>query len=126
MADSQGDLRVPEASDAVRPRSWALPGVVNLLMGAVAVIPVWFLVLFAVSYPFDALGITRRDPTENDGMLPWAIVLVPLWTAFLAMWIPANLLLRRRTGASRARYWTCAVLLVLAPTTALMCAIAVL
>ncbi|MFK4105529.1 hypothetical protein ACI2L1_36805 [Streptomyces sp. NPDC019531] len=125
MADFEGDLRVPEAPGVVRPRPWALPVVVNLVMGVVVVIPVWSLVLFAVSYRFAALGVTSGSPTENDGMLPWAIVLVLLWTAFLAMWIPANLLSRRRVGASRARYWACATLLVLVPTTVLTCGIAV-
>jgi hypothetical protein len=101
-------------------RTWAAPVVVNLALGIVAVIPVWALVLFAVNYPLAGLGITHREPTENDGMLPWLLVLVPVWAAFLGLWIPVNLAMRRKRDAAKRRYWTASSLLVLLPTVALM------
>ena len=101
-------------------RTWAVPVLVNLVLGAVAVIPVWGLVLFAVNYPLAGLGITHREPTENDGMLPWLLVLVPMWAAFLGLWIPVNLAMRRKRDAVKRRYWTASSLLVLLPAVALM------
>jgi hypothetical protein len=49
----------------------------NLLMGVPGVVPVWMLWYFAVNWPLEALGRTVREPTENDGMLPWLLLFRP-------------------------------------------------
>ncbi|MFB8772945.1 hypothetical protein [Streptomyces broussonetiae] len=59
-------------------RTWALPVVLNLAVGVVAVVPLAFLWFFLANFPLAALGLTSREPTENDGMLPWALVMVPM------------------------------------------------
>ncbi|WP_199830819.1 hypothetical protein [Streptomyces sp. MMG1533] len=96
--------------------SWVLPVTANLVLGVVAVVPLWLLMQFARNYPLAALGLTGREPTDNDGMLPWALLLVPMWAVFLGLWISVNLLMRERTGASTGRYWGWVVVVVLAPT----------
>ncbi|MGP4085800.1 hypothetical protein [Streptomyces sp. KR55] len=67
------------------------------MLGCIAVIPLWLLLLFAINFPLASLGVTRREPTENDGMLPWLILLVPLLSGLLALWWSLNALIRRRT-----------------------------
>jgi hypothetical protein len=97
-----------------------LPAVVNVGLGIVAVVPLWFLLMFAINFPLASVGLTSREPTENDGMLPWALLLVPLWALLLGLWIPVNLLLRDRTGLSGGRYWSLAALVSLSPMAVLM------
>ncbi|SDT12332.1 hypothetical protein SAMN05216371_1341 [Streptomyces sp. TLI_053] len=95
---------------------------VNLLLGLPAVVPVWLLWYFAVNWPLAELGWTRREPTENDGVLPWLMLAVPVLAVFAAVWWPANHLLRRRrrhryADPGRAgAYWTTSALLTLVPT----------
>lgn len=103
-----------------------LPAVVNVGLGIVAVVPLWLLLLFAVNFPLASMGLTSREPTENDGMLPWALLLVPLWALFLGLWIPVNLLLHDRTELPGARYWTLASLTALTPMAVLMVLIEIL
>ncbi|MET7288546.1 hypothetical protein [Streptomyces sp. NPDC005573] len=100
--------------------AWTVPVAVNLCLGIVGVIPVWGLVLFAVNFPLASLGITTGSATENDGMLPWLLVLVPMWAVLLGLWIPANIRMRRKRTAAGRRYWIYSSLLVLVPTVALM------
>ncbi|WP_232033253.1 hypothetical protein [Streptomyces lincolnensis] len=103
-----------------------MPALANLGLGIIAVVPLWFLLLFAVNFPLAGMGFTSREPTENDGMLPWALLLVPLWGLFLGMWIPVNLLMRDRSELSAGRYWSLASLVSLSPTVVLMVLIEIL
>ncbi|MFJ8430690.1 hypothetical protein ACIQ9P_05260 [Kitasatospora sp. NPDC094019] len=94
--------------------------VVNLLLGVPAVVPVWLLWYFAANWPLAGLGWTRREPTENDGMLPWFMLAVPVLAVFLAVWWSANHWLNRRRRradpAAAGPYWTTSALLTLVPT----------
>ncbi|MDY0815964.1 hypothetical protein [Kitasatospora purpeofusca] len=95
--------------------------VVNLLLGLPAVVPIWLLWYFAVNWPLAALGWTQGEPTENDGMLPWFILAVPVLSVFSGIWWLANHLLRRprhrhTEPAPAGAYWTTGALLTLVPT----------
>ncbi|MFF4759970.1 hypothetical protein [Streptomyces sp. NPDC001292] len=107
-------------------RAWAAPVIVNLVLGIVAVIPLWFLMMFLRNHPLAELGLTGRDPTDNDGVLPWMLLLVPMWAAFLGLWLPVNSLMRRKREVTRRRYWTFGSLVVLSPMATLLFLIAVL
>ncbi|MFD7904214.1 hypothetical protein ACFVSN_05475 [Kitasatospora sp. NPDC057904] len=93
----------------------------NLLLGLPAVVPVWLLWYFAANWPLAALGWTTREPTENDGVLPMLLVLVPVVGVFTLLWWLANRAVRRRTapGSGRA-YWPVSALLLLVPTLVLI------
>ncbi|WP_327066440.1 hypothetical protein [Kitasatospora sp. NBC_01302] len=98
--------------------------VLNLLLGVPAVVPVWLLWYFAVNWPLSALGWTSREPTENDGVLPMLVVLVPVVGVFTVLWWLANRAVRRRTAPGPARvYWPLSVLLLLVPTSVLIVAL---
>ncbi|CAL9469581.1 hypothetical protein SUDANB15_02789 [Streptomyces sp. enrichment culture] len=101
-------------------RRWGPSVAVNLVLGVVAVVPLWLSMMFAANYPLAELGLTSREPTDNDGMLPWAMLLAPLWAAFLALWIPVNALARPESGVSTRRYWAVGSGLVLTPMAVLM------
>ncbi|WP_437092710.1 hypothetical protein [Streptomyces sp. enrichment culture] len=100
-------------------RRWGPSVAVNLILGVVAVVPLWLSMMFAVNHPLAELGLTSREPTDNDGMLPWAMLLTPVWAAFLALWIPVNALARPESGVSTCRYWAVGAGLVLTPMAAL-------
>lgn len=97
-------------------RSWSGAFGANLLFGCVAVIPLWILWLFALNFPLAALELTQRSPTENDGMLPWLIVLVPLLTAVVAPWLLINAWIRRKSALRAGPYWTVSSAVILIPT----------
>ncbi|KAF3469611.1 hypothetical protein GL259_15235 [Streptomyces sp. Tu 3180] len=71
--------------------------------------------MFAVNHPLAELGLTTREPTDNDGTLPWVMLLTPVWAVFLALWIPLNALARPEAGVPGRRYWTVGSGLVLTP-----------
>lgn len=104
---------------------WALVVTVNLVLGFFAVIPLWALWFFAANFPLAAMGLTRREPTENDGVFPWLVILVPLVGGFLAAWSLTNLLVWRRTGQAARPYWAASSAVVLLPTIASMVAVSV-
>src|SRR5690606_6906220 len=66
-----------ETMDAMR--RWGPPVAVHLILGMVALVPLWLSMMFVVNHPLAAWGITSREPTDNDGMLPWMMLLVPMW-----------------------------------------------
>ncbi|MGP3926107.1 hypothetical protein [Streptomyces sp. 8N616] len=102
-------------------RKWLLTAVgVNLLLGIPGVVPVWLLWYFAVNWPLAAVGWTQREPTENDGMLPWLLVGGPVMTLFALVWWLANRPVRRRTALDARLYWSAGALMTLAPSIALM------
>lgn len=45
----------------------------NVILGVPGVVPVWLAWYFMSSWPLAALGLTQREPTENDG---WVVTLV--------------------------------------------------
>ncbi|NEB41805.1 hypothetical protein [Streptomyces sp. SID14515] len=94
-----------------------VPVVVNLLFGIPAVVPI-FLIWYVLSNgPLAELGWTQRDPNEDDGMLLWLVIVVPVVACFGGVWTLINLWIRRRliTGAAPYPYWSVSVALTLAP-----------
>ncbi|WP_326752890.1 hypothetical protein OIE73_14045 [Streptomyces hirsutus] len=98
---------------------WGAPPAVNLILGVVAVVPLWLSMMFVVSYPLAGLGLTSREPTDNDGVLPWMTILILVWAVFLALWIPLNQWARPECCARR-RYWATSAGLVPVPMTVLV------
>ncbi|MQS35443.1 hypothetical protein [Streptomyces katsurahamanus] len=104
-----------------RMRKWSLAAVgVNLLLGIPGIVPVWLLWYFAANWPLAALGLTQREPTENDGMLPILVVGVPVLAVFALVWWLANRPVRRRAELAPRLYWPLSVLATLVPTFVLM------
>ncbi|MER6136169.1 hypothetical protein [Streptomyces sp. NPDC001815] len=102
-------------------RKWSAAAVgVNLLLGVPGVVPVWLLWYFAVNWPLAAAGWTHAEPTENDGVLPWLLVGLPLLGLFGAVWWLANRPMRHRTVLSTRLYWPTSALVTLVPSLALM------
>lgn len=104
---------------------WPLTSVgVNLLLGIPGVVPVWLIWYVAANWPLAALGWTRREPTENDGMLPWLLVGSTLAVGFALLWWLANRPVRRRIPPRfplrSSLYWPLSALVTLVPTFALM------
>ncbi|WP_059012094.1 hypothetical protein [Streptomyces specialis] len=103
-----------------RPRRliWLAPVCLNTVLGVVGIVPFFVLWYFVVSFPLRELGFTERDPTENDGVLPWVIILVLVEGVFLAIWFLANYLVRDGTPARllpARRYWAVSVAALFAP-----------
>ncbi|MFD7699518.1 hypothetical protein [Streptomyces caelestis] len=91
---------------------------VNLTLGIFAVVPLWLTASFAMSRLPVAPGPAPGEAVDDD-VLSWLMLLVPLWAVLLGLWIPANVLARRGTGASRCRHWAVGSVLVLTPLPAL-------
>ncbi|MGW5676373.1 hypothetical protein ACWEV4_15070 [Streptomyces sp. NPDC003860] len=97
--------------------AWVVPVLFNLVLGLLATVPLWLSVLFAVNFPLAELGLTEREPTENDGALPWLAVLVPLTGGLLALWFLIGFLLRRGPLRAARAYWWVLAAVALLPTT---------
>ncbi|MBB4979310.1 hypothetical protein [Streptomyces nymphaeiformis] len=96
-------------------RKLLAPAGVNLLLGVPGIVP-YFLVWYVLANgPLAALGWTTQDPNENDGMLLWLVVLVPVLGIYGLVWGLVNVRLARRTPAPRAAYWTVCAAASLAP-----------
>ncbi|MET7366089.1 hypothetical protein ABZS61_09700 [Streptomyces sp. NPDC005566] len=103
--------------------TWRLTAVgVNLLLGIPGIVPVWLLWYFVSNGPLAEMGYTRREPTENDGMLLWLVIIVPVVVVFGLLWWLANGPVRRRVRLDPLLYWPVGVLLTLVPTLALIAA----
>ncbi|WP_431780614.1 hypothetical protein [Streptomyces chumphonensis] len=100
---------------------WLAAVTVNLLLGVLAIVPLWLLWYFAINWPLQAVGLTDGAPTENDGMLPWLLVPAPILLLFTAFWVVVNLLVKKADAASRA-YWVVSAGATLLPTLALLAA----
>ena len=109
----------------MRTRLLAVVGV-NLLLGIPAVVPVFLLWYFAVNWPLAAVGWTQREPTENDGMLPWLMIGGPVLTLFAAVWWLFNSPMRRRVALAPRLYWLVSALMTLVPSFTLITLVAVL
>lgn len=93
---------------------------VNLLLGVPGVVPAWLVWYVLANGPFAAAGWTVREPTENDGMMLWLIVVVPVVAVFGIIWWLVNEPLGRRAALDARLYWPACVLLSLVPTGALV------
>ncbi|MFJ8540700.1 hypothetical protein ACIRFH_01550 [Streptomyces sp. NPDC093586] len=94
--------------------------VVNVLLGIPAVVPAFLLWYFAANWPLASLGWTSREPTENDGMLPWVLVAAPVLTLFGLVWWLANHPLRRRSALTPRGYWLLSAAATAVPTLSLV------
>ncbi|MES5818318.1 hypothetical protein [Streptomyces sp. RG80] len=100
-------------------RHWSAPLLLNVLLGIPGVVPIWLLWYVAANGPLAELDLTVREPTENDGMLPWLLIVVPVVGLFGLLWWLANSPLRRRTALAPRAYWSLSVVALLVPTIAL-------
>ncbi|NUP22483.1 MAG: hypothetical protein HOZ81_41755 [Streptomyces sp.] len=87
---------------------------VNLLLGVPAVVPIWLLWFLTANWA------GPREPTENDGMALWLVVIVPIVALYLLLWSAANRPLARRTSLDARGYWSLSILATLLPTAALI------
>ncbi|MFI2783331.1 hypothetical protein [Streptomyces sp. ALB3] len=92
----------------------------NLLFGVPGVVPVWLLWYLLSNGPLANAGWTSREPTENDGMMLWLVIAVPVWAVFGIIWWLANEPLRPRAALAPPAYWTACVVLTLVPTGVLL------
>lgn len=101
-------------------KRWWAPLLVNVLLGIPGVVPIWLLWYLAVNWPLAELGLTVREPTENDGMAGWLLIVVPVVGLYGLLWWTANKPLRRDTGFAPHTYWLLGVLATFVPTIALI------
>ncbi len=98
-------------------RKWGPTAAVNLVLGVLAVVPLWLTALFAAS-----LLSAGTDPASGRAagdLVGWLRLLLPPWAVLIGLWIPANILVRRGTGASRCRHSVVEAGLLLIPLPAL-------
>ncbi|WP_435283118.1 hypothetical protein [Streptomyces koelreuteriae] len=101
-------------------KHWSAPLLVNLLLGIPAVVPIWLLWYLTANWPLAELGLTVREPTENDGMALWLVIVVPVVALFGLIWWLANSPLRRRTSLTPRTYWLLSLSAPLLPTAVLI------
>ena len=89
-------------------RPWAV-ACANVLLGIPGLVPLSMAWYIAASWPLDALGLTQRDPTENDGILPVLVVFGPAMAASVLVWWLANRWLRPRAVTSGKAFWATAI-----------------
>lgn len=94
---------------------------VNLLLGIPGVLPIWMLWYLMANWPLAELGVTMREPTENDGMTVALVVFGPVIVVYAVLWWIANRPLARRATLATHHYWLLSGLGMLLPTAALIC-----
>lgn len=100
---------------------WSLIAVaLNLLLAIPAVVPLFLLWYYASNGPLADLGWTQREPTENDGMLLWLVIVVPVVVGFTLLWWLANYPVWRRIPLDSRLYWMASALMTVLPTFALL------
>ena len=88
---------------------------VNLVLGVLAVVPL-FLVWYALSNgPLASLGWTQPEPTENEGMLIWWLIAAVAFGGFASIWGFVNAWTRRRVAVPASHYWPACVAASLVP-----------
>ncbi|MFF2136020.1 hypothetical protein [Streptomyces sp. NPDC058193] len=108
-------------TDAARPWGWRLTAVgINLALGVPGIVPVWLIWYVLANGPLAEGGWTQREPTENDGMMLWLVIVVPVVAVFGLLWWLANDSVSRRAAVDPRLYWTAGGLLTLVPTAALL------
>ncbi|MFB7666956.1 hypothetical protein ACFC1R_23910 [Kitasatospora sp. NPDC056138] len=112
------DGTAPDRADggAGGPLSWLASVTANLGLGYLGVLPLGMVVVFCRNYPLVWLGLGTRDPNDNDGILPWIILLTVVLGFCLGLWFLVNLAVRRMTGLRGPRYWPVSGLTTLLPT----------
>ncbi|MGL3806985.1 hypothetical protein ACSYDW_12900 [Paeniglutamicibacter sp. R2-26] len=93
---------------------WAV-ACVNVLLGIPGIVPLFMAWYIAASWPLEALGLTQRDPTENDGIFPALVAFGPAIAASVLVWWMVNRWLRPRAVTSGRAFWATAVVANLLP-----------
>ncbi|MFB4269406.1 hypothetical protein [Nonomuraea sp. GTA35] len=88
--------------------AWLAPLAVNVLFGYLAVFPLSLVWYYLTNSPLVALGLTERDPTDNDGILGYLIVLGGVGL-FIVLWAVVNLALRALLRLPARSYWLVSV-----------------
>ncbi len=96
-------------------RKLLLPAGVNLLLGVPGIVPSFLVWYVLANGPLAALGWTTQDPNENDGMLLWLVVVVPVVGIYGLVWGLVNVRLARRTPIPKTVYWPVCAAASLAP-----------
>jgi hypothetical protein len=99
--------------------AWAVPAVVNTVLGCIGLLPLGLLWLFLADYPLASIGLTHREPTDNDGLGPWLVLLTAVVGVYCALWVAANVAARRLTRLPGRPYWVFTVIVTLVPATVL-------
>nr|WP_171109789.1 MULTISPECIES: hypothetical protein [Streptomyces] len=94
-------------------RRWPTALGVNLLLGIPGVVPIWLLWFLAASRH-------NPEPTENDGMALWLVIIVPVVGLYTLLWWTANTALARRTSLAAQHYWLLSVAGTFLPTLTLI------
>ncbi|TWD20412.1 hypothetical protein FB570_107217 [Streptomyces sp. T12] len=98
-------------------RKWGPTAAVNLVLGVLAVVPLWLTALFVLSLL--SAGTESASGGAADDLVGRLRLLLPPWVVLIGLWIPANILVRRGTGASKCRHWVVGSGLLLTPLPAL-------
>ncbi|MET8638993.1 hypothetical protein ACWEQ2_04250 [Streptomyces sp. NPDC004096] len=86
---------------------------VNLLLGIPGIVPIWLLWFLAASWH-------NPEPTENDGMALWLVIVVPIVGLYTMLWWTANSALVHRTSLATQTYWLLSAVGTLLPTVTLI------
>ncbi|MFD0883068.1 hypothetical protein ACFQ08_00600 [Streptosporangium algeriense] len=105
---------MPDTSASPRRIAWLAPFAVNALFGYLAPLPLGLVWYFLANYPLAALGLTERDPTDNDGILPHLILLGGVGL-FIALWAALNLAVRALSRLPARPYWLVSAALLFGP-----------
>ncbi|MFJ3704986.1 MULTISPECIES: hypothetical protein [Streptomyces] len=109
------------AAGVARTWGWRLAAVgANLALGVPGIVPMWLIWYVLANGPLAEGGWTQREPTENDGMMLWLVIVVPVVAVFGLVWWFANDAVCRRTALAPCLYWTAGALLTLVPTAVLI------
>ena len=95
-------------------RPWVV-ACVNLLLGIPGIVPLSMAWYIAASWPLAALGLTQRDPTENDGIFPVLVAFGPIIAASVLVWWLVNRWLRPRASLSGKVFWATGIIANLLP-----------
>lgn len=109
-------------NDTKGPRSyirWVAVLSVNTVLGALFTMPMLYLWLFLQEYPLAALGLASREPTNNDGVLPWLLLIIPLLSLGLLLWLGINVLLRKWAKLPARQHWPACAAVVFGLSTVL-------
>ena len=95
----------------------------NLIFGVPAVVPIWVGWYLLSQWPLAAMGVTSREPTENDGGLVIAIGCLPVIALGALLWTLLGLGLRSKLPQAGAlHFWGVSAVAALLPTLGLFLA----
>ncbi|WP_028799255.1 hypothetical protein [Streptomyces sp. 142MFCol3.1] len=94
-------------------RRWPTALGVNLLLGVPGVVPIWLLWFLAANW-------SHPEPTENDGMALWLVIILPIVGLYTLLWWTANRALARRTSLAARTYWLLSAMGTFSPTVTLV------